>query len=239
MGWARSLDKFSSEWNRPIEWMVENILFHLEEKKIIIIILHPSCLKINHCSIDLRSYVSLEGERAYAVFVSLLRRVSPSWGGGEEPALILAFSLPMPQDKFPIGHDWCFSHKHFSLIVHGLISLHIRFGEAGGIWEGAAVSRYHLRSLNGLLHIFSLTFPSGFFALWCVCCNRSDAATESAWVRVPLPFLVYGCSVHGWFRMRSIQNNRWGGKGLLQFFLRLFCACMVDLNWGILIDGEG
>lgn len=138
--------------------MVENILFHLEEKKIIIIILHPSCLKINHCSIDLRSYVSLEGERAYAVFVSLLRRVSPSWGGGEEPALILAFSLvnpPMPQDKFPIGHDWCFSHKHFSLIVHGLISLHIRFGEAGGIWEGAAVSRYHLRSLNGLLHIFS------------------------------------------------------------------------------------
>lgn len=99
-------------------------------------------------------YVSLEDGRAYAVFVSLLRRVSPSRGGGEEPALILAFSLvdpPMPQDKFPIGHDWCFSHKHFSLIVHGLISLHIRFGEAGGIWEGGRGLRYHVTTCGRLM----------------------------------------------------------------------------------------
>ena len=117
-----------------------------------IIILRPSSLEINHCSVDLRSYVSSEGGRVYAVFVSLLRRVSPS-RGGEEPALILVFSLvdpPTPQDKFPIGHDWCFSDKHFSLIVHGLISLHIRFGEAGAYGRGGGL-RYHVTTCGRLM----------------------------------------------------------------------------------------
>ena len=61
------------------------------------------------------------------------RRERKGWkgeGGRQDPTLILALKiflvLPAPtrqHDKLPIGHDSCFSHKHFSLIAHGLIAL--------------------------------------------------------------------------------------------------------------------
>lgn len=114
--------------------------------------------------------------------------------GGEEPALILAFNFvdpPMPHDKLPIGHDSRFSHKNFSPIIHGLIALHVRFGEAGDIWQEGL--RYHVTSYARLLgyciYIWDITqAPLRISAASCVCCNRSDVETESPWVPVPLPF---------------------------------------------------
>lgn len=92
------------------------------------------------------------------------REKGEGWEGRTD--LILAFNLvdpPTPHHKLPIGHNSCFSHKHFSLIIHGLLVLHVHFGEAGDFWvggKGAAVSRYRLRSLIGLLLIYLGSHPS-------------------------------------------------------------------------------
>lgn len=75
-------------------------------------------------------------------FSSLPRSVSVSREGkrgrGVRTDLTLALNLvdpPTPHLKLPIGHDSCFSHKHFSLIIHGLIVLTCTFRRSRGVLE--------------------------------------------------------------------------------------------------------
>lgn len=131
-------------------------------------------------------------------FPSLLRSVSVSREGRRGPRtdLILALNLvdpPTPHDKLPIGHDSCFSHKHFSLIIHGLIALcTCTFRRSRGVLEkgGCGITLPFALACWAIAYISGISSksPWGFSAAWCVCCNRWDAEIESPWVRVPFPF---------------------------------------------------
>lgn len=107
------------------------------------------------------SFPSLESMPLFFFLSSSQRLRGRQEGGGARTDLILALNLvdpPTPQDKLPIGHDSCFSHKHFSLIIHGLIALHVRFGEAGEFWRRGL--RYHVtvcaRLLGYCMYIWDL-----------------------------------------------------------------------------------
>lgn len=205
--------------------------------------------------------------RSFSSFLFLCR-VSVSWEGREKrgeggegqdrPDSRPQFLVDPPHashEKLPIGHDSCFSHKHFSLIVHGLIALSVHvctFRRSQGLFSFERGPRYHftvcLRSLIGLLHIsyvylgrISLKVPLRIFRRVgvCVCAaNNYSIRCKRLGVRglrLPLPFSSVRLSVHVWFKMRSLAimiregGERWGGreKGPSHFFLRLFCACMV------------
>lgn len=126
------------------------------------------------------------------------REKGKGWEGRTD--LILAFNLvdpPTPHHKLPIGHNSCFSHKHFSLIIHGLLVSYYMYVSAkpGTFGWGERGLRYHVtvcaRLLGYCLYIWDLTqVHLRIFrrVVRGVCCNRSDAENESPWVRVPLPF---------------------------------------------------
>lgn len=127
------------------------------------------------------------------------------------------------------------------------------FGRGGG--KRAAISRYRLRSLIGLLHIYLGSHPSSledfpprgaWRVLQSIRCRDWESVGAGSSALLLCGFLCMVGSKWGVSRMiwggGKLRGGEGGGGGQapLHFFLRLFCACMYGwLKWGVTRDGEG